>query len=72
MNEPGWGAPVERGHVLRLEQGRAVVDSVDRDGLTTAPLTLMPGLTVSEGDAVFFCAFDDGTGLVLAVLGGEG
>lgn len=72
MSGYSYGAPVERGRVLRVSDGRAVVESVDRDGLITPPIMILAGLTVSDGDTVFFCAFEDGTGLVLAVLDGEG
>ena len=73
MNGQGYGAAVERGTVLRVMESGPVVESIDRPGLMTGGLTVMGNVTVSEGDTVFFVAFEDGTGLILAMAqAGEG
>ncbi len=65
MDNNGYGAPVERGRVIRLIGGAPVVESIDRPGLITGELQTL--VAVSQGEAVFYCAFEDGSGLVLAV-----
>lgn len=70
INGGGYGAPVERGTVRSIHDGRAIVVSLDRDGLVTRPLQMMG--KAAEGDAVFFCQFDDGTGVLFAKIELEG
>lgn len=67
MEEKIYGAPIERGTVLNANNQRPTVESIDRPGAITGPLQVLQGMTVSSGDTVFYCAFDDGSGLVLAV-----
>ena len=63
-----YGAPVERGRVLEVQDGKATVASYDRDGLVTKPLPMR--CAAEKGDAVFYCEFEDGSGMVLERLDG--
>lgn len=71
MEKKHYGAPIERGKVLKVADEKPSVESIDRPGIITGPLDKNEGLTVSEGDTVFFCVFEDGSGLVFAKLTAE-
>lgn len=59
-----YGAIVERGTVIRAtEEGLFVVESWDREGVITLPMSAPEG--VAPGDSVLFCEFADGQGAIL-------
>lgn len=59
-----YGTTVERGRAVRqTEDGRWIVESIDRDGVNTLPLRAACG--IETGDTVVFCEFADGEGLIL-------
>ena len=62
-NAMGYGTTVERGKIARqAEDGRWIVESIDRDGVNTLPMRALG--SVKEGDMVVFCEFADGEGLI--------
>ena len=62
-NAMGYGTTVERGKIVRQEEdGRWIVESIDRDGVDTLPMRAME--SVKEGDMVVFCEFADGEGVI--------
>ena len=62
-----YGTPVERGRAVRqTEDGRWIVESIDRDGVNTLPLHA-PG-DVQTGDIVVFCEFADGEGMIFGAI----
>lgn len=63
-----YGAMIETGRVIAIEDDKPIVESADRAGMVSMPLQVMEGVTASIGDAVFYCDFDNGCGLVLAVI----
>jgi hypothetical protein len=73
MEKQVYGAAMERGTVVRMTSGKPVIESIDRPQMVTRPLPMPDGMTVSVGDTVFFFAFDDGSGMIMAkVQDGEG
>lgn len=59
------GALVERGRVIRIEDdGKCVLESLDRPGIVTLPLATAPGAETKEGSIALFCEFADGSGAV--------
>lgn len=67
MENRKYGAPVERGRVLEIESELATVASDSRPGLIARALPITNGVTVSVGDTVFFCLFEDGAGFVMGL-----
>lgn len=65
MDSIQTGATIERGRVLSVQNGRAIIESITRPGIITMPLGVTGGVTVSQGDAVFYFEFEDGCGLML-------
>lgn len=59
-----YGASMERGIVLREEDGGWRVQSLTRPGITTPPLFALCG-SVQAGDLVAFFLFSDGQGAIL-------
>ena len=63
------GALVVRGRAARIvDDGRCVVESIDQPGITTMPLPIMQGVTITEGSTVLYCEFADGAGAVLMAM----
>lgn len=61
------GAIVDRGTIVREnDKGRFVVESWERDGVLSLPLSAPDGVAV--GDGVLFCEFADGQGAILCRL----
>ena len=62
-----YGTPVERGRAVRqTEDGRWIVESIDRDGVNTLPLCALSD--VQAGDIVAFCEFADGEGMIFGAI----
>ena len=54
-----YGTVIERGRAARqTEDGKWIVESIDRDGVNTLPLGANG--EVKAGDIVLFCEFADG------------
>lgn len=60
-----YGAAIERGKVVGLENGRYIVESLTREGIITPPMEAMDGQTYQAGDTVYFFMFDDGQGRIV-------
>lgn len=59
-------AGIERGLVVSVSGGKAVIRSFGRSGLLTPPLPcLTSGLTLAANDRVYFFLFEDGTGAIM-------
>lgn len=64
-----YGAPIERGVIETIEDGRYRVASFTRNGITSLPLKAMNEAdTLSVGDRVYFFLFDDGDGLIIGKM----
>ena len=62
-----YGTVIERGRAARLtEDGKWIVESIDRDGVNTLPLGANG--EVKAGDIVLFCEFADGEGKIFGVF----
>lgn len=59
------GAALERGRVVNIENGKYRVESLDRPGLSSTPMKIFSGETLTKGDSVFFYLFADGDGIIL-------
>ena len=59
-----YGVAIERGRIFVTPDGARVV-SLSREGITTPPLPILSGQTVTEGELVYFFMFDDGRGLII-------
>lgn len=62
------GAMIERGVIIRAEDGRYCIRSFCRDGVVTPMIGAMGDHTYQEGDRVYFFMFCDGNGLILAEM----
>ena len=59
-----YGTVIERGRAARqTEDGKWIVESIDRDGVNTLPLGAIG--EVKAGDIVLFC---DGEGMIFGVF----
>lgn len=56
---------IERGIINSVNADGYIVESLDRDGIVSPALPAMSGGSFSEGDAVLFVLFRDGTGMIL-------
>ena len=62
-----YGTVIERGRAARqTEDGKWIVESIDRDGVNTLPLGAIG--EVKAGDIVLFCEFADGEGMIFCVF----
>lgn len=62
-----YGTVIERGRAARqTEDGKWIVESIDRDGVNTLPLGAIG--EVKAGDIVLFCEFVDGEGMIFGVF----
>lgn len=62
-----YGTVIERGRAARqTEDGKWIVESIDRDGVNTLPLGAIG--EVKAGDIVLFCEFSDGEGMIFGVF----
>ena len=63
------GALVERGKVIRIgEDGKCVIESIDRPGVVTLPIAPPAGGAIKEGSTVIFCEFADGQGAIFMAM----
>ena len=51
---------------MNAEDGKWIVESIDRDGVNTLPLGAIG--EVKAGDIVLFCEFADGEGMIFGVF----
>lgn len=66
MSNETYGAPMERGVVEKIENGKYRVSSITRDGIKSLPMrALLDGEVYSVGDIVYFFLFPDGDGMIL-------
>lgn len=66
MKKEMYGAPLERGRIEKIENGKYTVASITRNGISSLPIpALNPAETFSIGDNVYFYLFADGTGIIL-------
>lgn len=62
-----YGTTAERGRAVRqTDDGRWIVESIDRDGVMTLPLDAIS--EVKAGDIVVFCEFADGQGMIFGAI----
>lgn len=62
-----YGTVIERGRAARqTEDGKWIVESIDRDGVNTLPLGAIG--EVKAGDIVLFCESADGEGMIFGVF----
>lgn len=62
-----YGTTIERGRAVRqTEDGKWTVESIDRDGVNTLPLSALSA--IEAGDIVLFCEFADGEGIIFGRL----
>lgn len=62
-----YGAFIERGIVMRHTEDGYIVQSADRDGITTPPITYIGDEEITVGDEVCFFLFSDGTGRIICL-----
>jgi len=68
-NNPIYGAIIERGVILKANNGTYTVKSYDRDGIITLPIkALLPEAAYYAGNRVFFFLFQDGSGRILGPM----
>lgn len=63
-----YGAKIERGYVTQATDGKYIVQSYDRTGLTTPPIETINQQQYNAGDRVYFFLFDDGSGKIIASM----
>lgn len=69
MRNGTYGAPLERGVIEKIENGKYRVSSITRDGIKSLPMrALSAGDAFSVGDIVYFFLFSDGNGIILTKL----
>jgi len=68
-NNAPYGAMIERGIVTGAENGGYTVESHDRAGVTTPPITGILQELYAAGDRVFFFLFEDGDGKIIGKMG---
>ena len=62
-----YGTVIERGRAARqTEDGKWIVESIDRDGVNTLPLGAIG--EVKPGDIVLISEFADGEGMIFGVF----
>lgn len=67
MNKEPYGAPLERGVIETIEDGKYRVASLTRDGIRSMPIRSANSEDAfALGDRVYFFLFEDGDGLILA------
>ena len=59
------GAYLERGYITGTENGRYIVQSLDREGIESPPIGTVKDENYQTGDRVYFFLFADGTGEIL-------
>jgi hypothetical protein len=63
-----YGARIERGVVDEATEGKYIIASLTRPGVTTPPIPALIGGTFSVGEKVYFFLFEDGHGGIFAAL----
>ena len=66
--ENEYGAVIERGEIIEIENNLYVVRSLTRSGVITPPMRAADGTTYRNGDRVYFFMFADGNGRIIAGL----
>ena len=59
---------IERGRVIQVTDAGYVVESLDRKGIVTPPLSPFTDSTYAANDMVLFVLFRDGTGKIISVV----
>lgn len=57
---------IERGRIRMATDTGYIVDSLDRRGIVSPPLSAVNDAAYSEGDMVLFVLFPDGTGKIIS------
>ena len=57
---------IERGRIARVETEGYVVESFDRKGIVSPPLSPIGSATYAVDDMVLFVLFNDGTGKIIS------
>ena len=65
MKKENYGAPLERGVIEEITDGKYRVASITRDGIKSLPIPSIAKDTLSVGDKVLFYVFEDGDGLII-------
>lgn len=63
-----YGARIERGEILTVNDDVYTVASLDREGIVSPPIPALAGSGYATGDRVYFFLFRDGTGGVLGTI----
>ena len=58
---------IERGRIAQATETGYVVESLDRKGIVSPPLSPIQNETYGENDLVLFVLFRDGTGKILCM-----
>lgn len=66
-----YGARIERGAVEQAADGRYVVRSYDREGVTTPPIEAHHQRLYNAGESVYFFLTDDGDGKIIGPMDGQ-
>ncbi|MDO4620038.1 MAG: hypothetical protein Q4B09_05380 [Lachnospiraceae bacterium] len=56
---------IERGMIAEIINGKYVIKSLDRVGITTPPLEPVDKSAYKVGDSVYYFYFADGTGRII-------
>jgi hypothetical protein len=68
-NNPIYGAIIERGVIVKVNNDTYTIKSYDRDGITTLPIKrILHKAVYHVGDRVFFFLFQDGSGRILGPM----
>lgn len=70
MKEVIYGAPVERGIIVKKENNKYTVMSLTRNGIVSLPMGAIGNNNYNENDMVYFFLFEDGNGLILSTING--
>lgn len=57
---------IERGRVIQITGTGYIVESLDRKGIVSPPLSPITEITFTEDDMVLFVLFRDGTGKIIS------
>lgn len=66
-----YGAKIERGFVSQVTDGKYIVQSYDREGVTTPPIEANHQHQYNAGDRVYFFLTDDGDGKIIGPMTGS-
>lgn len=57
---------IERGRIKEIVDADYIVDSLDRSGITSPPLSAINEASYEQGDMVLFVLFADGSGKIIS------